>query len=138
MLFVVLLLWVFCLLEGLWCHQHNSRLADWSWYSRPVKYRETVIIIIESGERIMPPHPLSHKEKKFQLEKNWYIHIYEIYIKNNDLKAKFYLNLHSMIIGASAKPRHRFTKELSPYQKMQNCSYFNKIFNSMLNTLLRL
>lgn len=37
MLFVVLLLWGFCLLEGLWCHQHNSRLADWSWYSRPVK-----------------------------------------------------------------------------------------------------
>lgn len=63
MLFVVLLLWCFCLLEGLLCHQHNSRLADWSWYSRPVKYRDN-----DNCYRIRrtdyASHPLSHKEKK--------------------------------------------------------------------------
>lgn len=45
---------------------------------------ETMIIVIESGERIMPPFPSPTKRKKFNWKKDGYIHIYEMYIKNND------------------------------------------------------
>lgn len=41
---------------------------------------ETMIIVIESGERIMPPIPSPTKRKKFNWKKDGYIHIYEMYI----------------------------------------------------------
>lgn len=69
----------FLLVGGLWCHQHNSRLADWSWYSRPVKYRDN-----DNCYRIRwtdyASHPLSHKEKKIQLKKRIDIFTYTRYI----------------------------------------------------------